>query len=194
MNFIKQRYSGRGLWSLFLMCAFPLHLWALIMVFRDLSWVAERTNFQDAIGVASYGLVFAFVETVIIFVVLALLGLLTPGSWNSERRIGFLSLLLLITSLWAMFSQLFFIWDMSLPDAVAQFLRTSGHALRFLYAGALAIVTPTVLLPVYFFVKSKKAVTVMQDLVERFSVVATFYLVFDLLALIVVIARNIPRG
>jgi cytochrome c biogenesis protein CcdA len=78
-----------------------------------------------------------------------------------------------------------------LPDAVAQFLRNSGHALRFLYAGALAIVVPTVLLPVYFFVKSQKAVRTMQDLVERFASVATFYLVFDLLGLLIVIFRNI---
>lgn len=191
MNFIKQRYSRRGLWSLFLLCAFPLHLWTLIMVFRDLSWVAERTNAWDAVGVASYGMIFAFAETVFVFLVIALLGLFTPASWSYERRIGFLSLLVLIISLWAIFSQLFFLWNMSLPNAVAQFLRSSGHALRFIYAGVLVVVIPTVLLPIYFYVRSNKAITVMQDLVDRFSSVASFYLFFDLLGLIIVIFRNI---
>jgi hypothetical protein len=191
MNFVKQKYSMRGLWSLFLMCAFPLHLWALIMIFRDLSWVAARTNAWDAVGLASYGMVFAFVETVIIFAVVALLGLFTPKLWNYDKRIGFLSLLVLITSIWAMLGQLFFIWNLSLPDVFAQFLRSSSHPFRFLYGGVLAVVIPTVLLPVYFFVKSKKIVLMIQELVERFSVVAMFYLVFDLLGFIIVVFRNI---
>ncbi len=161
------------------------------MVFRDLSWVAERTNAWDAVGVASYGMIFAFAETVLVFLVIALLGLFTPASWSYERRIGFLSLLVLIISLWAIFSQLFFLWNMSLPNAVAQFLRSSGHALRFIYAGVLVVVIPTVLLPIYFYVRSNKAITVMQDLVDRFSSVASFYLFFDLLGLIIVIFRNI---
>ncbi len=191
MNFITQKYSMRGLWSLFLTCAFPLHLWTIIMVFRDLSWVAERTNAWDAVGVAAYGMIFAFVESVFIFVIVALLGLFTPRSWTQERRIGFLSLLVLLVSLWAIFSQLFFLWNMSLPDVIAQFLRRSGHPFRFIYAGALGVVVLTVLVPIYFFARSTKAVAVMQDLVERFSSVSTFYLFFDLLGLIIVIFRNI---
>lgn len=191
MNFIKQRYSARGLWSLFLICAFPLHLWTLIMVFRDLSWVAERTNAWDAVGLAAYGMIFALAETIFVFVIVAFLGFFTPGSWTQERRIGFLSLLVLILSLWAMFSQLYFLWNLSLPHAVLQFLRTSGHPFRFIYAGTFVIVFLTVLLPVYFFIKSNKGITIMQDLVERFASVATFYLVFDLLGLLIVVFRNV---
>lgn len=191
MNFIKQRYSARGLWSLFLICAFPLHLWTLIMVFRDLSWVAERTNAWDAVGLAAYGMIFALAETLFIFAIVAFLGLFTPGSWTYERRIGFLSLLVLILSLWAMFSQLYFLWNMSLPQAVLQFLRSSSHPFRFIYGGTFAIVFLTVLLPIYFFIKSNKGITIMQDLVERFTSVATFYLVFDLLGLIIILFRNV---
>ena len=191
MNFIKQTYSARGLWSLFLICAFPLHLWTLIMVFRDLSWVAERTNAWDAVGLAAYGMIFAFAESVFIFAIVAFLGLFTPRSWTYERRIGFLSLLVLILSLWAMFSQLYFLWNMSLPHAVAQFLRSSSHPFRFIYAGTFALVFLTVLLPVYLFIKSNKGIAIMQDLVERFASVATVYLFFDLLGLIVVLIRNV---
>jgi hypothetical protein len=161
------------------------------MVFRDLSWVAARTNAWDAIGVASYGMVFALVETIAVFVVVSLLGLFTPTQWTYEQRIGFLSLLVLITSAWAMFGQLSFLWNLSLPDFIQRFLRNSNHPFRYLYGGVLAVVTATVLLPVYWFIRSRKASLVMKDVVERFSVVVTFYLVFDLLGLIIVIFRNI---
>ena len=97
---ITRRYSIQGLWSLFLMCAFPLHLWAMILIFRDMSWVIERTNVWDAIGVGSYGMIRAFVESVVVFVIFTVLGFLTPANWMIDRRIAFLSLLVILLSAW----------------------------------------------------------------------------------------------
>ena len=190
-NFITRGYSRQGLWSLFLTCAFPLHFWALVLVFRDISWLTERTNAWDAIGVASYGMIFAFTESVVIFLVAALLGFLTPKHWEADRRIAFLGLLILITSVWGMIGQLLFMWNVFLPAQTLQFLRTSSHPLRIIYAACLIVVTPTVLLPVYAFIRSNKAVRVMQNLMERLSLLTMFYLFFDLLGLIIVITRNI---
>lgn len=190
-HFITQRYSRQGLASLFLTCAFPLHLWTLIMVFRDISWLTERTNLWDAIGVASYALLFAFVESVLVFLVVVLLGLVIPKHWHSDRRITFLALLILITSAWGMLSQLLFLWNVSLPAPAIQFLRNSDHPLRILYAGSLAIVSSTVLLLVFLFIRSKTSVALMKNIMERVSLLTTFYLLFDLLGLLIVVIRNI---
>jgi hypothetical protein len=190
-GFIAQKYSRQGLLSLFLTCVFPLHVWALIMVFRDVSWIAARTNAWDALGVASYAMVFALTESVLLFLLAALMGFLIPRGWQPDRRIAFLGLLVLILSLWGMISQLLSLWNVSLPAQIIQFLRSSGHPVRFLYAGWLAIVTPTVLLPVYLFIKSGKAVAFMQNVMERLALLAALYLVFDLLGLIIVVIRNI---
>lgn len=191
LNFVTQRYSRRGLWSLFLICAFPLHFWTLILVFRDISWLTERTNVWDAIGVASYGMVFAFVESVMIFLVITLLGLLMPKQWGHNRRIALLAFLILITSIWGMIGQLLFLWNISLPAQAIQFLRNSSHPLRIIYAACLLVVTPTVLLPLYSFLKSNKAVAFMQNLMERLSLLTLFYLFFDLLGFVIVLIRNI---
>lgn len=190
-NFITRRYSSQGLWSLFLTSAFPLHFWALILAFRDVSWLTERTNVWDAIGVASYGMIFAFTESALVFCIIALLGFLTPKQWKTDRRIAFLGLLILITSLWGMIGQLLFLWNVFLPVQTIQFLRSSSHPLRIIYATCLMVVTPTVLLPIYAFIRSNKAVRVMQNLMERLSLLTMFYLFFDLLGLIIVITRNI---
>jgi hypothetical protein len=161
------------------------------MVFRDISWLTERTNLWDAIGVASYGMLFSFIESVVLFLVVVLLGLIIPKQWHSDRRITFLALLVLITSSWAMISQLLFLWNVSLPPLAIQFLRSSEHPLRILYAGSLAMVTITVLLLVYLFIRSKKSVAFMQNLMERVSLLTMFYLFFDLLGLVIVVIRNI---
>jgi hypothetical protein len=90
-----------------------------------------------------------------------------------------------------MISQLLLVWSVPLPIQAIQFLRSSNHPLRMLYAACLAVVSPTILLPVYLFIKSKKSIAFMQDLMERLSLLATFYLFFDLVGLIIVIIRNI---
>lgn len=184
-------YTKQGLWSLFLICAFPFHLWTLILVFRDVSWITERTNSWDAIGVGAYGLLFALAESVLAFLVLVLVGFVTPRQWNVDKRISFLGLLFLILAIWGMISQLFFVWNINLPLATMQFLARSGHPLRWLYVGSLAIVIPTVALPVYFFLRTDKVSAFMQELMDRLSLLTMLYLLFDLIGLVIVIVRNV---
>lgn len=162
-----------------------------MMAFRDLSWLTERTNLWDAIGVASYGMLFAFVESVLLFLVVILVGLVIPKQWHSDRRITFLALLILITSAWGMMSQLLFLWNISLPPMAIQFLRSSHHPLRVLYAGSLVIVASTVLLLVFLFVRLKTSVALMQNIMERISLITVLYLLFDVLGLVIVLIRNI---
>jgi hypothetical protein len=163
----------------------------LILAFRDVSWLTERTNIQDAIGVVSYGMLFALIESILVFLVLVLIGLITPWRWDSERRIAFLAFLILITSVWAMIGQLLFVWNVSLPAAAIEYLRRSDHPLRIIYAVCLMVITPTVLLPAYSFLRTQKAVTVMQNLMERLSLLSMFYLVFDFLGVIIIFFRNL---
>jgi hypothetical protein len=153
--------------------------------------VTERTNAWDAVGVASYGMLFALVESLLAFLVVVLLGLVTPRYWDDDRRIAFLSLLFLITAVWGMISQLLFIWNIQLPSQTMEFLVRSGHPLRWLYGGSLAIVLATVLLPVYLFFGSSKFSLLVQDFTDRLSVLTIFYLLFDLAGLTIVIVRNL---
>lgn len=190
LDSISHRYTRQGLWSLFLVCAFPIHLWTLILFFRDMDWLIERTNVWDAIGAGSYGLVFALVESLILFGGVALLGFLTPKAWDADRRIAFLSLLVLILGAWAMISQLRYLLHLSLPLPVIQFLAASKHPFRFLVAMYLAVVVPTVLGPVALFLRSGKSVKWMQELTERLSTLTMFYLAFDVVGLIIVVIRN----
>jgi hypothetical protein len=173
------------------MCAFPLHLWTLILVFQDVSWVAERTNAWDAVGVASYAMVFALIESLLVFMLLTVVGFLVPRVWDVNKRIAFLVLLFFITSIWGIISQLLFLWNIFLPDSAILFLARSGHPLWILYGVSLAVVTPTVLVPVYLFLRTDKMVFFIQDLVDRLLVLSIFYLLFDLIGLVIVMIRNI---
>jgi hypothetical protein len=186
-----KRYSKQGLWALFLVCAFPLHAWTIILAFRDFSWVTERTNSWDAIGVLSYGLIFAFIESLLVFLVAILLGFLVPKKWNEDRRLTLVGILVFITSLWAIASYLYFLMNMSIPGKTIIFLAGIQHPLRILYAISLVLVIPTVALPAYLVLRSEKILKGVRGFFERLSVLTMFYLFFDFVGLVIVIIRNI---
>ena len=190
-RFFDQRYSKQGLWSLFLMCAFPLHAWTLVLVFRDLSWMSERTNFWDAVGVAAYALLFAFIESLVCFVILALLGFLVSTAWDQSRRLALLAMLFLVLSLWAMLGQLYFLTGFQVPSWLLDFMVRDGHPVRIMYAILLAAVTPSLALPAWFALRSQGFAKAVNALVERLSLLTSFYLVFDVAGLVLVLVRNL---
>ena len=155
--------------------------------------MAERTNPWDAIGVASYGLVNAFLESLFFFITLAFLGLLISTKWHEDRRMALLSVLALIIAFWAIEGQAYFIWGSYkyIPEQILRYISSSERPLRLLYAAVLVMVVPTIILPIYLVLKSDPFLNLIQGLTERLSLLTMLYLFFDFLAVIVIIIRNI---
>lgn len=184
-------YSRQGLWSLFLMSALPLHIWTFILTFNDFSWVTERTDSWDAVGVMAYGLIFALVESVVIFFAFAILGLLISKKWGGKRRIALLSILVTIVSLWAIAGHIYFFRESSMPPQVIAFFVGFDHPLRVLYSVTLLIVVPTILIPTYFVLASDKFFRFVEASIERLSTLMILYLVVDIAAGVILLIRNI---
>ena len=185
------KFSRAGLWALFLISAFPVHVWTIILVLRDFSWITERTNAWDAVGVGSYGLLIAFTESLGVFFMVVLASLLVQDCWKEPRRVVLLSVLVTVVNVWAILNQLYFLLDANIPTAAFQFLTKQEHPLRFIFIIAFILVSISVLLPVYFVLNSEKVVEVMQSVVERISLLMMIYLVFDFGSLFIVIIRNL---
>jgi hypothetical protein len=188
---ILGRYTRGGLWSLFLMCALPQHAWTLIMAFRDLDWLTERTNAWDAIGVLSYGLLFALVESALLFLVALLLGLIVPRGWEPERRTTLLGSLVLVLSFWAIVSQWFFVAEVQLPEGLVGWLAANPHPLWVIYAVMLAATLASFLLPAWAVVRQGRGLRWLGGVMERLGLLATLYLVFDVAAVAIVVIRNL---
>lgn len=173
------------------MCAFPLHVWTLLLAFRDVSWISERTNAWDAVGVLSYGLVFAFLESIVIFLVIALLGYLVSLRWDETHRIALLGLLILILACWAMYAQAYFIWNIPLPGGFLAIVSRSAHPLRILYLVALAALIVTFLPATILVLTNAVFGRIVRSVIDKVSFLTGFYLVLDALSLIIVIIRNV---
>jgi len=186
-----KHYSRRGLWTLFLACAFPIHVWGIILIFNDVEWVAKRSNVWNAVGVASYGLVFAFVESVLFFLFAALLGFLVSQKWNEDRRISLLSALMTVLALWAIAGQLYFRVGAPFPENWIILFASFGRPLRLLYAAAFACILPTVALPAWMVLRFDEPLKFVSAALEKISLLTALYLFFDFLGLVVLALRNL---
>lgn len=185
------RYTPQTLWSLFLMCALPQHIWTLLLAFNDISWLTDRTNSWDAIGVLCYGLLFAFVESVLVFIVAAILGLLIPKNWEQNRRLALLGTFAIVLAIWGIVSQTYFLLGWRVPDAWMGFLVQSGHPARYIYSVLVVMVAATFLLPAWAVLRQGRGLKFLNALIDRLGMLMMLYLVFDFAALIVVVIRNL---
>ncbi len=187
----EKRFLKTGLWQLFVATAFPLHVWAIVLILMDLSWVAERTNYWDAIGVASYGLMFALFESLVFFVILVLIGFVLPRKWKEIKCIALLGTLLVVTALWAIIGQLYFLLDLSFPVSLILFLAGQEHPLWILYGGLFLIVAPTVTFAAFAATYSEKYQIVFLALLDRLSPLMGLYIFLDIIGIVIVIIRNL---
>ena len=184
------RYSKSGLWTLFLTCAFPIHVWCIILLLRDISWVSERTNAWDALGVISYGLVFALVESVVVFLLAAVAGLLISTKWDESLRIAILGASILVLSFWAIYSQSHFVWGLSVPAMFFQITSGSQHPVRILYVYFFSLVSISIIIPVFLILFQQKVYRFVQSALDRISTVTILYIFFDIVGFVIVIIRN----
>lgn len=192
MEFIKSRYNKGDLLKLFLVCAFPIHAWAIFMVLRDVSWVAERTNSWDAVGLIGYALLMALVESIIITVVVVLpLSFLVPKSWSAEKRIAIMSILVLTTSVWAMVAQAFYLAEDIFLKSFLRFLAQIPRPLWIIYGSIGTLVIVSNALPVYFLIRYEKFVNAISAITDRLILLSTLYIFLDFVGIVIIIIRNI---
>ncbi|RME08009.1 MAG: hypothetical protein D6803_02405 [Anaerolineae bacterium] len=185
------KLSKSALWSLFLMSAFPTHVWTILLAMQDFSWVSERTNAWDAIGVGAYGLLVALAESVFVFVITLLLNFLLPRRWESDRRLAALTGLIFLAAGAAIANQTYFLLGARVPGWLFAFLLRSGHPLRILVGAAVLMALALTVGLLYQTGRSERFVAGMQTVVDRLGVLMSLYLLLDLGSLMVVVIRNV---
>lgn len=186
-------YTRRGLWKLFLAAVFPVHLWAIIIMLADVGWVAERTNAWDAVGYSAYVLGIALVESLALFIAIALLGLLLPRQWSQERKLAVLGGYLLVIFLAIVVNQLNFFPIDSFTSWTQDQILGGDHPYRYGILILLAAAGGTgagAILPVWGGYRSEKYVEIFGDIIERIGLLSSLYLFLDLASLVIIIGRN----
>jgi len=187
----KKGLSKRSLWLLFSVCAFPVHVWTFILFFRDFSWISERTNSWDAIGVGGYGLLIAFVESVFVFLLAFTLSYLLPKKWSDCKKVAIIGILVLLIAIWAIIGQLYFLTGFRFPVSWLTAIALNPHPLWIVYGCLLAIVVPSVFFPIYGIYKNEEIGIRLSHSFESLTSLTSLYLFLDVVGLFIVIIRNV---
>lgn len=191
MGISKELFTKKYLWVLFSACATPLHIWTFILFFNDFAWVAERTDAWDAVGVGSYGLVIALVESAFVLICALVLSLLLPRNLPTDKKITTLGTLAVLASLWSIAGQLYFLLEITLPANLVVAMSRNPHPLWILYGFIGFIVSLTLLVPVALILRSDKTAAALLNFFERLTTLTALYLFLDFCGLVIVIIRNV---
>lgn len=192
MNYLKVRLLDRQEYlNLFLLIAFPIHLWSFVVIFQEGDWFSHRTNVYDTLGLLSYAGLTAIIESIIVFAFFFILAFMLPAQWNSKKRLSTLGYLYLVVLLGAMSSQWFFLIDRSLGTFAFRVIynlnRFYSITLPLLVVGFLGGVIGVLFLQNRF----SKLIDIMLNLMERASLVSYIYLILDVISVGIIILRNI---
>jgi len=165
-------YSKNNLFRLFLMSAFPVHLWSIFMVLQDVGWIAERSIVIDAFSYAAYSLLFALVESLVVFIAVLLLSLLGSIHWQGKTLVGAMTCLYFAVALWKMAMQVYYYFSEKITylDRVIVNKLTFGDPLLtqwVIMIVLLLLILTTVVLPVYLLDHNKRFAVGIDEMVNR---------------------------
>jgi len=167
-------------------------MWALLMGFRDFSWVTLRTTVWDGLGLLSYSLTFALLESLGLFLILVICGFLLPSAVDPEKRLALIGTLFLVVTLWLIAGQVYSWLKYSLPGWLTDALVQTNHPYRLLWGGVFLLVTVSLSVPLVLITRQEKFKSVILETFDRISTVSFLYVLFDIIGIVIIVIRNFP--
>lgn len=173
VGFIRNRLSKDDLLYIFSACVIPIHIWGILNLLIDIpSWLFFY-NYVEIIGGAAYTLVFALIETLLVFIGVVTLRLLIPKRWAADWYVSFCIMMVLELTITALLFQYFSVQGLY-------------YKTELLLASAVSIG-----LTAFLVSKVDRLNRLIRSITSRFTILAYVYVFFDVFGLLVVIMRNL---
>lgn len=169
--------SNKDIFLAFASCTFPIYVWAIANLLREVPALILRLSVWDLVGVIAYTLNFALIESVLVLIMLLLLSVVFPAKFIRDKFVVFSTVIVFITSIWFEFVHIF-----------APTIWLEGE-IKFISS---VIILITCIAGIYLAVlRSERVKIIIQSLVERISVLILIYLTVTFLFTLIVITRNL---
>lgn len=170
-------FSRRALWQLFTICAFPVQIWAVLIMLQEMPVLLLRLPAWEILGVIAYTEAYALAESVLLWLILVVLAALLPRQFFRSRLVSQGTLLVLLSSLWAivLHFRLNAFWQLTTPLRSAWIIT---------YVVSLILAT-------YYLHQSQKVEGWLLAFVSRVELLATLYVVLGVAGSLVVVGRNL---
>lgn len=187
---MKFDFNKHDLIKLFLVCAFPIHLWWIYMIFRDVGWITERTTASDALGFSAYALVYALIESIFIYLLILAASFLLPLAWEKAKRINILGVFVFGATFWFIVEQAALIYG---PSRLQSFFNTFllfSNPLAALNAVTALTVLASFSIPVFLIARYGIVNRAITSIVERLILLSGLYIILDITSIIIILIRN----
>ena len=171
LDSIRHRFpTQQEAWLVFSACIFPLHIWVTIVFLYNFPSLILKANLVQILGVLSYALVFAFFESLLLFGFLVLLAAVLPPSFLRVRFVYLGTIIALVIA------------------GLALLVNT-----RFMQDSAWAWIPIIGLTGAGLYTSLRRPVDSCRQraLAERFTLMASLYIILDLLALLFLAASYV---
>ncbi len=185
-------FTKKELRLLFLVCVFPIHLWAIVIIFRDLEYIIFKRDLWYAAGYSGYILAFALVESCLFSIFMFLLGHLLPQKLKQNGKAFTITCALaLIFSLWAIGNQVFYIMVETPPRFFSWIMLRIPYHQFLAFTILILMIIASFIIPIWVIIKSNKGQVGVNLLIERISLLSIIYLTIDFLAITAAVIRYI---
>lgn len=179
LAFAQSRLAPRSeYFKLFLVCIFPVHLWALINLANTVPSMLLLMNTRQMISVVAYVLAFALFESLAIFALLFLISSLMPFRYFGAQLVPLGSMVVIIASIAAALIHFHDSWNI--------------QAFQFEHWAVLwvALALAAIGLAAYLVSRHERVAQIIRSGAERLSLLSFAYLTVDVLGVLVILARN----
>lgn len=185
-------FSKKELRLLFLVCVFPIHLWAIIIIFRDLEYILFKTDLWYVAGYSGYILAFALIESCLYFIFMFLLGHLFPKKLKQNGKAFTITCALaLIFSFWATGDQVFYMLVKSPPAFFSWIMLRIPYHQTLAFSFLIFMIIVSFIAPIWIIIKSSNGQNTANLVIERISLLSIFYLMIDFLPIMAAVIRYI---
>ena len=184
MDVLRQRFPTRPeLVTLFLVSAFPLHVWAILMFLYELPSFMRRLDAWDILSIFAYTQAFALFESAVVWAAVVFTCLALPKNLFRVKFVPVGALFLLLSFLWIapVHFQVTILdrleWNMSAYNMVV----LVWVIFYFVIVGG----------SIWMAFRSARFESLVNSLVERLTVLSVLYVVVDVIGILIVIGRNL---
>ena len=168
--------SRRNIVYTYLACLFPIQVWSVYNLLREVPAWLRQMSVWDLIGVVSYPQTFALFESAVIFLPFVLLSALLPRRWLRDKFVALTTGIVYLSAAWFILAH---INDLTVRYwGFSQFLPWMGLFLS------------SQILCCFLIQYSEKLESIILSFVGRVAVLSLVYLLIDLISLTILVIRN----
>jgi hypothetical protein len=169
--------STRNLVYTYLACLFPIQVWSVYNLLREVpAWLRQMTMW-DLIGVVSYAESFALFESVVIFLPFVILSALLPYRWLRDKFVALTTGIVYVSAVWFILAHV--------NDVTVRYW---GLNQLLPWLGLFLLSEMLCFLLIHY---SDKLESMITSFVARVAVLSAVYLFIDFLSLLIVVVRNV---